>query len=75
MFFHPSEDEVLKMFLITVFENIKNIISVFSKNHSYSLNLEFSVFSLFYTTKSNGEPNAFFVFLRKQFLKTQKISK
>ena len=34
----------LKLFLRTVFENTENIIFMFSKNFSYSLDLLFSVF-------------------------------
>ena len=50
-----------KLLLRTVFENIENIILVFSKNCSYCLNLVFFVF-VFFSTKENWEPNVFSVF-------------
>ena len=43
----------LKLFLRTIFENTKNIISVFSENCSCSLNLMFSMFSRFFKKKKN----------------------
>ena len=44
----------LKTVLRTIFENIENTILVFSKNCSCSLNLVFSMFSMFFRTKKIG---------------------
>ena len=41
----------LKLFLKIVFENIENIIFVFSKNYYYYLNLVFYVLSIFFENK------------------------
>ena len=46
----------LKLFFKTVFENLKNIILVLSKNRSYSLNLVFfCVFHVFQNKKVENQ--------------------
>ena len=52
-----------KLFLRTTFENTKNIILVFSENCSCSLNLVFSMFSVFFRTKEMGTKRVLCVFL------------
>ena len=48
--------------VITIFENTKNIILVFSKNYYHSLNLVFSMFFVFFITKKKKESNVISVF-------------
>ena len=40
-----------KLFLKTVFKNIVNLVLILSENRSYSLNLMFFIFFIFFRTK------------------------
>ena len=59
--------------MITVFETIENVISVFSENYYCYLNLVFYLFFLmFFITKKIGNQTSFFVFfLSPCFLRTE----
>ena len=51
----------LKIFLRIIFENINNIILVFSKNRSYYCSFEFGIF-LCFSRKKNGIKYHFGIF-------------